>query len=56
MTQGFARPEPLVSTEWLGRRLGEPELRVYDCTVHLLPDPPRISGYEQVPECLQAYF
>ncbi len=42
MTQGFARPEPLVSTEWLAERLGEPELRIYDCTVHLLPDPPRI--------------
>ena len=42
MTQGFARPEPLVSTEWLAQRLGEPELRIYDCTVHLLPDPPRI--------------
>jgi thiosulfate/3-mercaptopyruvate sulfurtransferase len=42
MATGFERPEPLVSTEWLAQRLGEPELRIYDCTVHLLPDPPRI--------------
>ena len=40
--KGFVRPEPLASTQWLADRLGEPELRIYDCTVHLLPDPPRI--------------
>lgn len=34
--------QPLVSTEWLSQRLGDPQLRVYDCTVHLPPDPPRI--------------
>jgi thiosulfate/3-mercaptopyruvate sulfurtransferase len=39
---GFARPESLVSTQWLADRLGDPELRIYDPTVHLLPDPPRI--------------
>lgn len=42
MAEGFARPEPLVSTEWLAARLRDPELRIYDCTTHLLPDPPRI--------------
>jgi thiosulfate/3-mercaptopyruvate sulfurtransferase len=29
----------LVSTEWLAARLGRPELRVFDCTMALLPDP-----------------
>lgn len=42
MGEGFARPEPLVSTEWLAARLGDPEIRIYDCTTHLLPDPPRV--------------
>lgn len=42
MPQGFRRPEPLVSTQWLADRLGDPDLRIYDATVHLLPDPPRI--------------
>jgi thiosulfate/3-mercaptopyruvate sulfurtransferase len=42
MAQGFVRPGALVSTQWLAERLGDPELRIYDPTVHLLPDPPRI--------------
>ncbi len=29
----------LVDTAWLAAHLGEPGLRVYDCTTHLLPDP-----------------
>jgi thiosulfate/3-mercaptopyruvate sulfurtransferase len=36
---GFAHPEFLVDTETLERRLGDPSLRVFDCTTHLIPDP-----------------
>ena len=32
-------PEFLVETEWLAARLGEPNLRVIDCTVHIRFDP-----------------
>jgi len=42
MPQGFERPQALVSTQWLAERLADPDLRIYDCTVHLPPDPPRI--------------
>ncbi|HTV46764.1 MAG TPA: sulfurtransferase [Stellaceae bacterium] len=36
---GFAHPEYLIDTETLERRLGDPELRVFDCTTQLIPDP-----------------
>lgn len=39
MGDDFAHPEFLVSTEWLATRLGDPKLRVIDCTVHLEPRP-----------------
>jgi thiosulfate/3-mercaptopyruvate sulfurtransferase len=45
--QGFAHPEFLVETEELARRLGDPDLRVLDCTTHLIPDP-KIT-YQVVP-------
>jgi len=35
----FKHPEFLVSTDWLAERLGDPNLRIYDCTTHLLPHP-----------------
>lgn len=35
----FKHPEFLVSTDWLAERLGDPKLRIYDCTTHLLPHP-----------------
>lgn len=31
----------IVDSDWLAERLDDPNLRVYDCTVHLVPDPPR---------------
>ena len=34
-------PRFIVSHEWLAEHLDDPSLRVYDCTVHLVPDPPR---------------
>ncbi len=37
--EAFAHPEFLVSTEWLVAHLGDPDLRVYDCTTYLVPDP-----------------
>ncbi len=37
--QGFVHPEFLVSTEWLQTHLSQPDVRVFDCTTHLIPDP-----------------
>jgi thiosulfate/3-mercaptopyruvate sulfurtransferase len=45
--EGFAHPEFLVETDALERRLGDPGLRVLDCTTHLVPDP-KIT-YQVVP-------
>jgi 3-mercaptopyruvate sulfurtransferase SseA/class 3 adenylate cyclase len=47
----FAHPEFLVESEWLAAHLGEPDLRVIDCTVHIrfdpvLVGPTRSSGRE----------
>ena len=36
---GFAHPEFLVETEWLEAHLGRPDLRILDCTVHIVFDP-----------------
>jgi thiosulfate/3-mercaptopyruvate sulfurtransferase len=37
--QGFSHPEFLVETDWLAAHLGDADLRVFDCTTHLIPDP-----------------
>lgn len=42
----YAHPELLVGTDWLAEHLGDPNLRVFDATVHLLPDPPRTYRIE----------
>jgi thiosulfate/3-mercaptopyruvate sulfurtransferase len=44
---GFVHSEFLIDTETLERRLGEPGLRVLDCTMHLIPDPK--TTYQVVP-------
>jgi thiosulfate/3-mercaptopyruvate sulfurtransferase len=44
---GFVHPEFLVDTATLQHRLGEPGLRVLDCTTHLIPDPK--TTYQVVP-------
>jgi thiosulfate/3-mercaptopyruvate sulfurtransferase len=44
---GSVHPEFLIDTEALERRLGEPGLRVLDCTTHLIPDPK--TTYQVVP-------
>jgi len=38
-SEAFAHPEFLVETAALERQLGDPELRILDCTTHLIPDP-----------------
>ena len=38
-SEGFAHPEFLIETEALERQLGSPDLRILDCTTHLIPDP-----------------
>jgi thiosulfate/3-mercaptopyruvate sulfurtransferase len=38
-SEGFAHPEFLVETAGLAAQLGDPELRVFDCTIHLIPNP-----------------
>ncbi|MFI4948163.1 MAG: sulfurtransferase [Alphaproteobacteria bacterium] len=38
-TAGFAHPEFLIESEALAAQLGDPELRVFDCTIHLIPNP-----------------
>ena len=45
-TQGFERPEPLVDTDWLAAHLGDPDLRIFDCTTHLLPSPTAVYEVE----------
>lgn len=36
----------LVSVDWLAGHLDDPRVRVFDCTVHLRPDPPRTYRVE----------
>jgi len=43
----FVHPEHLVTTSWLAEHLHDPDLLVFDCTTHLLPDP-KIT-YQVVP-------
>ena len=35
----YVHPEFLVTTDWLAAHLGDPDLVVLDCTMHLIPDP-----------------
>jgi thiosulfate/3-mercaptopyruvate sulfurtransferase len=39
MPIGFVHPEYLVETDWLADHLGDPGVRIFDCTTHLIPDP-----------------
>jgi thiosulfate/3-mercaptopyruvate sulfurtransferase len=43
----FVHPEFLIATDSLERQLGDPDLRILDCTTHLIPDP-KIT-YQVVP-------
>jgi len=42
----YARPEYLVETDWLGDHLDDPDLRIFDCTTHLIPDPDKVFRVE----------
>lgn len=44
---GFAHPDFLVETGWLADHLSDPNILVFDCTTHLIPDP-KVT-YEVVP-------
>jgi thiosulfate/3-mercaptopyruvate sulfurtransferase len=44
---GFVHPEHLVTTGWLAEHLHDPDLLIFDCTTHLIPDP-KIT-YQVVP-------
>jgi thiosulfate/3-mercaptopyruvate sulfurtransferase len=46
-TSGFVHPEFLVETDWLADHLSDPNVLVFDCTTHLIPDPK--STYQVVP-------
>src|SRR5579862_7421879 len=45
---GFAHPEFLVESEWLAAHLADAELRLFDCTVHLIPNADNV-GYVAKP-------
>ena len=45
--EAFVHPELLIDTDTLEHRLGDPALRILDCTTHLIPDP-KIT-YQVVP-------
>ena len=40
----FARPEYLVTTDWLAQHLDDPAVRVLECTVNLVADPAQLAG------------
>ena len=44
---GFAHPEFLIETDALEHQLGDPALRIFDCTTNLIPDPK--TTYQAVP-------
>jgi thiosulfate/3-mercaptopyruvate sulfurtransferase len=46
-TTGFVHPEFLIETQALEQRLGDPGLRIFDCTTNLIPDPK--TTYQAVP-------
>jgi thiosulfate/3-mercaptopyruvate sulfurtransferase len=47
MSENFTHPEYLIETDWLAGHLQDPQVRVFDCTTHLIPDP-KIT-YQVVP-------
>ena len=47
VAEDFTHPEFLIDTDALERQLGDPNLRVFDCTTILIPDPK--TTYQAVP-------
>lgn len=44
--RGHQRTGFLVETDWLEKNLGDPDLRVFDCTVNFVPNPDAVPGKE----------
>ena len=42
----YTRPKYLVETNWLAEHLEDSELRIYDCTMHLIPHPEKVLAVE----------
>lgn len=42
----FQQPDYLVETDWLQIHLADPDLRIFDCTTYLLPDPKAVYRIE----------
>ena len=47
MANGFVHPEFIVQTDWLADHLDDPNVRVLDCTTHLMP-PKQGGAYDVV--------
>ena len=53
----YANPHYLVDTEWLASHLSDPNLRVYDCTTHLIhQNDPALPGPYRVQSGLEDYL
>ena len=54
----YQHPEYLVETDWLAQHLGDPDLRVFDCTVNAGPnlDPERVNTFPFTFESGRAHF
>lgn len=44
--EGYRHPDYLAETDWLEADLGNPTLRVFDCTVNFVPNPQATPGKE----------
>lgn len=44
--QSDQRPQFLVETDWLAAHLDDAAVRIFDCTTHLIPDPPTVFRVE----------
>ena len=53
----YANPHYLVDTEWLASHLSDPNLRIYDCTTHLIhQNDPALPGPYRVQSGLEDYL
>ena len=53
----YANPHYLVDTDWLASHLSEPNLRIYDCTTHLIhQNDPALPGPYRVQSGLEDYL
>ena len=53
----YANPHYLVDTEWLASQLSDPNLRIYDCTTHLIhQNDPALPGPYRVQSGLEDYL